>query len=55
MIKILRNLILITIHLLINFTFIMYKIIHKFSEKYKGKIKKILIDIDDEVKKVIAV
>jgi len=54
MIKILRNIILITIHLFINFIFFTYRIIHGFSNKYKGDIKKILISLDNEVKKVIA-
>lgn len=55
MIKILRNIIVITIHLFINFIFLMYRIIHVFLAKYKGKIKKTLISIDNEVKRVIEI
>lgn len=55
MIKLLRNMLLITIHLFINFIFLMYKIIYVFSNKYKGKIKKTLISIDNEVKRVIEI
>lgn len=55
MIKILRNILLITIHLFINLIFFTYRIIHVFFEKNKGEIKKILISLDNEVKKVIAI
>lgn len=53
MIKILRNIILVSIHLLINFIFFTYKIIHSFTEKNKEGIKKFLLSIDNEVKKVM--
>ena len=53
MIKILRNILLITIHLYINLIFFIYRIIHGFLEKNKGDIKKILVSLDNEVKKVI--
>ena len=53
MIKILRNILLITIHLFINLIFFIYRIIHVFLEKNKGDIKKILVSLDNEVKKVI--
>lgn len=53
MIKILRNILLITIHLFINFIFFTYRIIHSFIEKNKGEMKKILISLDDEVKRAM--
>lgn len=41
------------IHLFINGTFLTYSIIHKFMDKNKGKIKKVLKDLDEELIKSV--
>ena len=52
MVKFIKKFVFITIHLIINFLFFTYRIIHKFFVKNKTKIKETLLNIDEVLKKV---
>lgn len=53
MLKFIKKVIVIMIHLSITFLFFTYRIIHNFIEKHKSKIKEILSKIDEELKKQV--
>lgn len=53
MLKFIKKLIVIIIHLFINGIFLTYRIIHKFMEKYKGNIKNTLGNLDKELMKLV--
>lgn len=55
MVKFIKKFILILIHLIINFLFFTYRIIHKFFIKNKSKIKETLLNIDEVLKRNIAI
>lgn len=53
MLNFIKKLIIIMIHLFINAIFLTYKIIHKFMEKYKGRIRNTLGNLDKELMKLV--
>lgn len=53
MLKFIKKVLIIIIHLSINFLFFTYRIIHNFIEKNKGNIKKTLSKIDEELMKLV--
>lgn len=53
MLKFIKKLLIIIIHLSINFLFFTYRIIHKFLEKNKGNIKNTLEKLDNELIKMV--
>ena len=55
MVKFIKKFVLILIHLIINFLFFTYRIIHKFFIKNKSKIKETLLNIDEVLKRNIAI
>ena len=55
MVKFIKKFVLILIHLIINFLFFTYRIIHKFFMKNKSKIKETLLNIDEVLKRNIAI
>ena len=55
MVKFIKKFVLILIHLIINFLFFIYRIIHKFFIKNKSKIKETLLNIDEVLKRNIAI
>ena len=54
MVKFIKKFVFITINLIINFLFFTYRIIHKFFVKNKSKIKETLLNIDEVLKRNIA-